>query len=339
MSLEDHRESLRHLHKSDFSELTYLHSLHKPLDRVLSTVVIVTQQPKNSSSFQSLLSDPSLFDKILNLEPKNLTPTIISQLKPILEDPNLNEFTIKDLSEAAYRLLKWIRYLYTEAIKPQDPEIEIEKLSLIQNEEFEIPQSLDDLDKESRDQRAVEFKAEREFAQRLLDEVYSQCKLDFGFKDVKDPSDTVYKLVKAMLILLGEEPIWEKGRDVLSDCETFYAKTRALDIDNLPRQTVDAVRVLLQDPDLRLSNVEMEAPSLSKVLLWITSVVNYCLMTGYIETGEAALSETAEEDALKQESMIVMSYSKLLDEGEGRISAYDQDRLKKLDSNPSLGDL
>jgi len=58
------------------------------------------------------------------------------------------------------------------------------------------------------------------------------------------------------------------------------------------------VRVLLQDPDLRMNNIELDAPELTKVLMWINTVVNYCYMSSYIESGEVCLSESAEEEAV-----------------------------------------
>lgn len=156
----------------------------------------------------------------------------------------MTETHLKETSIPCYHIFRWIKTLYTHASKPvpevanEDLDKELEKLDINPVEdEYTIPASLDDLEAENRNERATSLKTESQLAQNLLDDCISEC-WELGSLKVEKPTERVKKLVKAMCILLGVEETWEKGVEILSNCEKFNNLAKSLDIDKLPRKRV-----------------------------------------------------------------------------------------------------
>jgi hypothetical protein len=144
------------------------------------------------------------------------------------------------------------------------------------------------------------------------------------------------KLATVLIILFDLEEDIELAKKLISNNKDFVQKARKLRRSIVPKEKIDSVRVILLDPDLRLSQVNELSPGLGNLMLWVNSFVNYWVMLQFLETGEMALSEKAEKDARRQESMIIRTHSCLLDEFENKPDSNYYTRDLK---NPSIEDL
>lgn len=334
--MQEARESLRHFGKSELEDLRSLNNPSKPIERVFSGLCIVFGQKPDWHSAQSLLSDPNILNKMINFNMKNLSKDTLDRLKSILNDPNLKEDSIRDTSMPALFIFKWLRALCDSSEKKESEE----ELGQSQKKQ-EVPEGfIEDvgIKMERKDSRMDEFMPEYEAAQEAMREIEKEI-CENGFK-VDADSPRVQKIMKCLLTLLGEEDTtWENVIRITGNQDLLIKRIKKLDIQSIPQESVDMVRVWLHDPDLRLACLSNDSPAACHVLVWVTSAVNYWVVSQYIEKGEAALSEHAEEEARKQESEIIRSHSKILDEGENEtLTQAERDRLKELDRHPSLGD-
>jgi len=303
------------------------------------------------------MGESDFMKRILDFRIEDLSSEKLSKIKSILSDPNLKEESIRDTSTPVFSLFQWLKFVATQADKEgnkgkdiketkEEPgktlgSKEIKDMNVSPRKKQEVPKGFKEdigMKMERINAKQDEFLPEYMAAEQALKEVEKEV-YETGFcLDKQTPR--IEKVLKCLCVILGEESSAENGRELVKNKETLLKRIRHLDIQDIPQDRIDTVRVWLQDPELRLSCVADDCPAGGDLLAWISAVMNFWIVTHYIETGEMALSEHAEEEAIKQESEIIRSHSKLLDEGEtSELTAEEKARLKELDRHASLGEL
>jgi hypothetical protein len=147
-------------------------------------------------------------------------------------------------------------------------------------------------------------------------------------------NERIIKLANLMAILFEIEEDLTMLRDFMSNNKLFVEKARSLRKGIVNKEKVDTVRVYLLDPDLRMSLLDEACPGSGLFVMWVNAFINYWVLLQFLETGEMSLSEKAEKDARRQESLIIRSHSCLLDDVE-KLESVTSKELK----NPSIEDL
>jgi hypothetical protein len=334
--MQESREALNHISKSEFSELKSLQSPPKPVERVFSAMSLALGYKPDWQSIQTLLSDSQLLQKIISLHPSDIPLDTLEKIKNTVDNFNLSEDTLMNSSMAAYHLFRWLHNLYHVAIDKLPEGDKPDNKHLVSTSETKLPEDYH-ADHEQKDVRREELAAHYEAAQDAVKMVESECILTEG-KGFLHPTERVEKVIKIMCMLLSEEATWENGKKIVQDCELLSSKMKEAKIEEIPAETIEKVRCMLLDPEIRHNVIHNDCPGACSILLWITTVVNYWVLDHYIETGESAFSESAEKECKKVESQIIRSHSRLLDDEEV-VTEDDMKRIAQFEKRCSIENL
>lgn len=286
------------------------------------------------SDIEKFIHDPHSLKRLEDFSYDFLAPTARSKLDSLFDKRSQErENYIYTSSKGLQGIYHWLEKLH-ETKKKREKYAHSHSKSYIPKDASMNDITADDSLPTAALEERMMNKANLENARTTLKMIETEIENEPNLKFDKD-SERVSKLVNLLIILFDLEQDLDGAFSFISNNKVFVDNARKLRRGMVSKEKVDAVRVMLLDPDLRMSQLNEQCPGSGLVLLWVNTFINYWVLLQFLETGEMSLSEKAERDARRQESLIIRSHSCLLDDFENKLEKGNSRELK----NPSIEDL
>mmetsp|Transcript_38901 Transcript_38901/g.70950 ORF Transcript_38901/g.70950 Transcript_38901/m.70950 type:complete len:2173 (+) Transcript_38901:3-6521(+) len=149
-------------------------------------------------------------------------------------------------------------------------------------------------------------KNERNAALRMVEDAMASLEtLSTGdiaeIKNIKNPSDTVKKVLEVTAVLKGQkimrfkdDNLWAAAQKMISEAN-FFQSLQRIDKDRLPSDTIRRANRMMNDADLEPTKVERSSKAIASLHRWVRAMLHYDAMCKKVHPKQQALDAAAAE--------------------------------------------
>jgi hypothetical protein len=339
---EETRKALSELTISSFQDIKSIQVHSELCNRLLLALSFILGREYEWASIPVILSDHQTLKRMEEFNTDTLSPEMIDKLIGLFEDhPITEEQLVKEKEPPLIiGIYRWLKALYRISKRQDKEKIEKEVQPKSGQQVSSLLKLPDDIQVEPvKDDRLNDWNLEFEIALESLKMIEKELIASPCFTELNNPTNRITKLISAAAMLINHKDAWDVAKKIFSDCKTSEKALKRARIENVSREKIDLIRVMLQDPELRMNMIQEDCPAACNLLMWITAFINLWVVGQYIESGEIALSEHAEQEARRQESQIIRSHSNIFDETDLLFNDNGRKELYRVERRPSIEDL